>query len=175
MTGSTKRFSLSAPVTVYDDAARTMEQVVNLLLSRFLLNPKGDDVTEALYSIVLQLLEERLRFAVRDAVIDKLIRTIAASFADPEFRITDALLSTGYSKDHIRRRFTEATGLSPAAYLRRIRIGYAKNMLQEKDRLHLSVSDIAERSGYDDPAYFCRIFHREVGVPPSEYPVRTAH
>ena len=118
---------------------------------------------------MLQLIGEWTRDATPAPVIRQLIHTITVSYSDPDFRVTDALLATGYSKDHIRRLFHRFTGMTPNEYLTDIRIRYAKRLLRQKDTLRLPVNEVAWMCGFYDAAYFCRLFRKTVGVSPSAY------
>ena len=159
----------NTPVLLTDDSSRTAENLMSILLSRYLTQPRTDLVTETLFDALLQLIGELNKNALTDPVVNALIHTITNSYNNPEFQVTDALIATGYSKDHIRRRFQQCTGLSPNAYLRNVRIRYARRLLKQKDTLHLPVHEIALMCGYYDVAYFCRIFRRETGMTPTEY------
>ena len=160
---------MDAPVLLSDDSSHTAESLMSILLSRYLGNSRTDAVTETLFEALLQLIEELCRKTQSDSVVDALIHAITTSYNNPEFQVTEALLATGYSKDHIRRRFQQATGMSPNAYLRDVRIRYAKRMLKQRDTLHLPIHEIALMCGYYDVAYFCRVFRRETGLTPTEY------
>lgn len=162
-------FAPKEPLVLTDDASGTLENLMSVLLSRYLLGSEADEITGMLFDIVLRLVEKRSMAEPQDPVISDLLRTITASYSDPDFQITDALLGTGYSKDHIRRRFRQVTGMTPVEYLRNVRISYAQRMLRQKDLLHLSVSEIALMSGFYDVSYFCRVFHRVTGVSASEF------
>lgn len=160
---------LREPILLLDDACRSMEKIVSVLLERWLMNPKSDAVMDSLYDAVLQLIEEGVRQTPPDPVINHLIHIITVSYSNPEFHVTEALEATGYSKDHIRRRFQQATGMTPNEYLKDVRIRYAKRLLREKGKLHFPINEIALMCGYYDPAYFCRLFRKEVGKTPSEF------
>ena len=163
---------LRAPVLLLDDPCHTAENLMSLLLSRYLIQPEADIVTETLFDALLQLIEELRLSAPSDPVVSALIHTITTSCTDPSFQAADALAATGYSRDHIRRRFRQATGMTPGAYLRSVRISYAGRLLQNRSMLHLPVHEIALMCGYYDVAYFCRIFRRETGMSPTEYAER---
>ena len=75
----------------------------------------------------------------------------------------------GMSGYHFIRRFKECTGLPPHLYLTRIRLEKAKLLLLTT---HLSVSEIAFSTGYDDPFYFSRLFKKYVGASPSDFKAR---
>lgn len=160
---------LTQPLLLNDDGCHTMENLFQILLARTMLHRGSDPVTEELFDVVLCLIEEWSQSKAKDPVIVSVIHTITASYSDPEFEVTGALLKTGYSKDHLRRRFREVTGTTPVQYLQDVRIRHAKQLLREKSRLHLSVNEIALMCGYYDPAYFCRSFQKLTGMPPSAF------
>jgi transcriptional regulator GlxA family with amidase domain len=64
------------------------------------------------------------------------------------------------------RRFKAATRLRPTEYCQRLRIGKAQEILECTKQ---SVERISWAVGYEDPASFRRIFHKIVGLSPSEY------
>ena len=65
-----------------------------------------------------------------------------------------------------KRRFLSATGLTPLAYVQRLRIEDAKRRLERTDA---PVDEISWRVGYEDPAFFRRLFKRTTGVAPGAY------
>ena len=159
----------SSLISLADDASHTAEGLMSILLARYVTSSRVDAVTEAIFHALLQHLGELSHAKPADPVVNELIHTIASSYNNPEFQVTDALLSTGYSKDHIRRRFFQQTGMTPGAYLKSVRMDYAKKLLRQRDTLHLPVKEIAMMCGYYDVAYFCRLFHKETGLTPTEY------
>ena len=65
-----------------------------------------------------------------------------------------------------KRRFTIATGLAPLAYVQRLRIEDAKRRLE---RTAAAVDEIGWQVGYEDPAFFRRLFRRLTGLAPGAY------
>jgi transcriptional regulator GlxA family with amidase domain len=65
-----------------------------------------------------------------------------------------------------KRRFASATGLTPIAYVQRLRVEDAKRRLE---RTEASVDEISWRVGYEDPAFFRRLFKRTTGLAPAAY------
>lgn len=65
-----------------------------------------------------------------------------------------------------KRRFTQATGLAPLAYVQRLRIEDAKRRLE---RTEAPVDEIGWRVGYEDGAFFRRLFRRLTGMAPGAY------
>ena len=70
------------------------------------------------------------------------------------------------SKAHLIRSFVRETGISPARYITRVRIEYAKLLLRGEDA---SITYVAEASGFANANYFAKVFRRETGMSPSEY------
>jgi transcriptional regulator GlxA family with amidase domain len=60
-----------------------------------------------------------------------------------------------------KRRFTRATGLAPIEYVQRLRVEDAKRRLERTDA---SVDEIGWRVGYEDAAFFRRLFKRTTGL-----------
>ena len=65
-----------------------------------------------------------------------------------------------------KRRFVSATGLTPIAYVQRLRIEEAKRQLEQTD---VSVDEISWHVGYEDAAFFRRLFRRTTGLAPGAY------
>lgn len=70
------------------------------------------------------------------------------------------------SANHVSRLFSQQGSVSFVDYLRRVRMGKAKIILQKHN---FSVSEVALRCGFRDADYFSRLFKRETGVTPGEY------
>lgn len=64
------------------------------------------------------------------------------------------------------RRFKQATGESPIAYLQKVRINAAKSLLE---RPHSTFEEATYRVGYEDISSFRKIFQRHTGLRPKEY------
>ncbi|WP_163270011.1 GlxA family transcriptional regulator [Chelativorans alearense] len=65
-----------------------------------------------------------------------------------------------------KRRFADATGIAPLAYVQRLRIEDAKRRLERTDS---PVDEISWRVGYEDAAFFRRLFKRTTGMTPGAY------
>lgn len=69
------------------------------------------------------------------------------------------------SEDYLTRIFKKELGLSPWEYLNRYRIHLACDLLV---KTNLTLSEIALQTGFQDQAYFCRVFKKIRGCTPSE-------
>lgn len=68
-----------------------------------------------------------------------------------------------------KRRFKEATGLTPLDYVHAIRLEEAKQILETTDR---PIEQVATEVGYEDDSFFRRLFRRKVGLTPHAYRLR---
>jgi transcriptional regulator GlxA family with amidase domain len=80
--------------------------------------------------------------------------------------VEEMVRRSGMAERTFKRRFTEATGLAPLAYVQQLRVAEAKRRLE---RTRDAVDEIGWRVGYEDPAFFRRLFKRITGVSPGGY------
>jgi transcriptional regulator GlxA family with amidase domain len=69
------------------------------------------------------------------------------------------------------RRFKKATGEVPGAYVQRLRIAAAKELLEHGAS---SIQAVCREIGYADVAFFRSLFKRHTGMTPAEYRGRFA-
>jgi two-component system response regulator YesN len=65
--------------------------------------------------------------------------------------------------------FKQDTGMTINQYLTKLRIEYAKSFLMDPK---LKLYQVADMVGYEDAAYFARIFKNQAGITPQEYKER---
>lgn len=73
---------------------------------------------------------------------------------------------SGLPERTFKRRFAQATGMSPLEYVHTLRLEEAKQMLEAGDE---PVEAIAWEVGYQDPSFFARLFRRRVSLTPAQY------
>ncbi len=101
--------------------------------------------------------------------------------ADAAVRHAENWLSENFRKPHavsavvkvcrvpertLKRRFKTATGCSLISYVQNLRIEEAKRILETGG---LRLEDIAAGVGYENPAFFRRLFRRCTGLSPAQY------
>ncbi len=100
------------------------------------------------------------------------LRYLAEAMAKMEAHFTEELTlqsianQAHLSSRHFSRIFSEQFGESPMAYLQRLRLRHACNLLHTKD---ISITQIAQICGYKDGNLFSRQFHEKLGMTPSQY------
>ena len=73
---------------------------------------------------------------------------------------------SGVPERSFKRRFKSATGHAPIDYVQRLRVEDAKRRLE---RTQAPVDEIGWKVGYEDPAFFRRLFKRITGVTAGVY------
>ncbi|MCR5761261.1 MAG: helix-turn-helix domain-containing protein [Sphaerochaetaceae bacterium] len=69
------------------------------------------------------------------------------------------------SEDYLTRIFKKELGLSPWDYLNRYRIYLSKKLLRNTA---MTINEVSSSTGFQDQAYFCRVFKKITGHSPSK-------
>jgi YesN/AraC family two-component response regulator len=83
-----------------------------------------------------------------------------------EVTLGDAAKRVHMNASYLSQLFKHQMNINFVDYVTELRIKEAKKLLCNTS---LRVSEIADRMGYSDVAYFCTIFKRMTGCTPSEY------
>ncbi|MDP3586041.1 MAG: helix-turn-helix domain-containing protein [Thiobacillus sp.] len=102
---------------------------------------------------------------VDDAEIARCQTWIADHYMEPA-PVAAMVKLSGLAERTFKRRFQQATGMTPLDYVHTLRIEEAKQMLEAGDA---PVEAIAQEVGYEDAAFFGRLFRRAVQLTPSQY------
>ncbi|MFZ2648587.1 MAG: helix-turn-helix domain-containing protein [Burkholderiaceae bacterium] len=90
----------------------------------------------------------------------------AASNYRNEAPVAKMVALSGLPERTFKRRFQQATAMSPLDYLHTLRLEEAKQMLEATE---LPVEAIAQEVGYQDSSFFGRLFKRKVALTPAQY------
>jgi len=96
--------------------------------------------------------------------IRPVVEYVMENAARPDLSIAELIRLTPWSRRYFFRAFRAVTGMSPSEYIQHVRINRALSLLAVGG---LPINEVARQCGYDDPAYFSRVFTRKVGRPPS--------
>ena len=105
------------------------------------------------------------RIQKTDAVIGQCQEWIAHNYgcANPVAAMAER---SGLIRERSRRRFRAATGYRPMDYVHALRIEEAKQFIESET---IGIDEISLKVGYDDPAFFRRLFKRKAGLTPAAY------
>lgn len=129
------------------------------------------------HALCLSLLVESVRQAggpdraVRPVVFPQ--QTLAAAVeyihkhhADPQLRLGAIAWHVGKGEEHLARLFKRRTGRTVFDHVRAVRIDHAKTLLQDP---FLTLTQVAERCGFESLSHFSRSFKQLAGRPPGAY------
>ncbi|MER7107292.1 helix-turn-helix domain-containing protein [Streptomyces sp. NPDC000229] len=128
---------------------------------------RGNPLLEVETSAAVHELLVTLRRARADTNADgDLVLEALARDAFQPLSVAEHAARHGMTPAELRTAVRRGAGCSPKDYLLGIRLGRAKELLAGTE---LPVAAIARRVGYDDPAYFSRLFTRRVGTAPVRF------
>ena len=112
----------------------------------------------------------RTAFKKENRFIQKAISYLKQNY-QKEITLKELGEITNYSPNHLQYIFTDVMGLSPQAYLEKIRIDRAKFLLSQSDS---SLADIAYECGFSSQSYFSKIFKKHTFLTPNEFRQKSA-
>ena len=80
--------------------------------------------------------------------------------------VAAVVAASGIPERSLKRRFKTATGSSLMDYVQNLRVEEAKRLLETET---VSSEEISDRVGYENPAFFRRLFKRSTGLTPGQY------
>ena len=101
--------------------------------------------------------------------LEKVLGYIDEKLAQP-VGVRELAAQVHMSPFHFARRFKQAVGTPPHAYITQVRIERAKQLLEGTN---VPLLEVATRVGYRTQAHFTGVFHRYVGTTPRAYRVGT--
>lgn len=102
-----------------------------------------------------------------NAFLRNAVTAIEQHLSDPAYSVEQLCAQLLMSHSNLNRKIKAVSGLSPALFIRRIRLQRAKAMLLEQPEL--PVYAVASACGFDDPAYFGRVFRQEFKTSPAAW------
>lgn len=133
------------------------------------LYPESNFVSDNLLNIILALTTRLMPFEIRPRKSSEVVGR-AKEYFDENFlndeTLSDACKKLNLDRYYLSHVFRRQTGMPPKKYLIEKRLEYAEQLLRMTDD---DIIVIAKRCGYDDPAYFCRLFKQTRGRTALEY------
>lgn len=122
------------------------------------------ELIRAVYAEVAGLIGSR-RDSQTDLVIARIRQIMKESFTQP-LTIAELAEKVYLTPTYICLLFKQETGITINDYLIKLRIEYAKELLEKPE---MKLYDICGAVGYTSPSYFSRLFKKQTGFSPSEY------
>lgn len=153
-------------------------EAVKLGVDRYILKPlKKEEVEEAVLAMEANIdsaqaikksaiLQEDKTDTAAAARIVKLAMEYIRTHYDRKLYLSDVADQAFVSQWYLSRLIHRETGRSFPDLLNSVRIGKAKELLEDPD---MRIGYIAMKVGFSDPAHFARAFRRETGMSANEY------
>jgi transcriptional regulator GlxA family with amidase domain len=100
-----------------------------------------------------------------DSVVRRAEEWLAIYFREPD-PVAGVVSACQIPDRSLKRRFREATGTTLINYTQNLRVEAAKRLLEEGP---MPIDDVAAAVGYENVAFFRRLFKRRTGLKPGEY------
>ena len=154
-----------------------LEAIILELREEFVRKKEGYRlaVKARLYDLALLLLREvparlipeneRRKRMLRNEALERIFTYVHGNYAKP-ISLDAAAAAAHLSKFYFSRFFRVQTGQTFHAYLSRVRISRAEELLTDSD---LPITEIAYRSGFSSLQTFNRLFRTFIGVSPSRF------
>lgn len=133
--------------------------------------------SEELRSVVAGLINQRAKLKARfgqgqpaptsagSEGMRRIEEVIRKEMINPDFGPRDLEKAIGLNRNQLQRKIKSITGFTPVEYIRVARLHYARNLLKTGK---YNVSDAAYASGFNQLAYFSKVYKGFFGQPPSE-------
>jgi YesN/AraC family two-component response regulator len=151
---------LSGRMLTFDDIKRLEQHARTTFQSKDILSSKETTAT-----VQRILMDKDTLPAHTSALVKRTVAYLHQNFQEPLSR-EEIARAVGVSKNYLSHIFRRELGLSPWDYLNRYRIKQARELLSQTD---VTITDVAYQVGFNNPAYFSRVFHQQTGVSPTEY------
>ena len=114
---------------------------------------------------VINVADQGFNIHETNGVLEKALRFINENYRN-NISLEDVAKACYINKYYLSHLFSKFKGMSVGKFILSLKIEDAKKLLETTT---LTVSEVAERSGFDDPNYFSRTFKKASGLSPLQY------
>lgn len=159
-------------LTVLPAFKEEIADTLNKMQGLFLSEEYGDDILfKAYFAQLLVRMNKEVSFIENeDELNEKNIiihkaRMFAINNLDKKISVSDIASEVGLSVSRLSHLFKEKTGISLLKFLNKKRLTRAKDLLKNG----YSITNTANKCGYQDYTSFIRAFTKEYGISPTQY------
>jgi AraC-like DNA-binding protein len=150
------------------DERGTMRSLFEMVYDEFTANrPCSTDLIACYLKTIFLQVRQHFSEPAREAtsLVERSLGYIHEHYAR-DFDIDELAGQVAVSPSYLFRLFKKKMDVTPMHYRNMVRIDKAKLLLADQQ---LTVDDVAERVGFDDPKYFARVFRDLTSTTPSAY------
>jgi len=165
----------SIPTVFHPPHTEKYQILHDSILKEFISHSPGSDLILKSYilNLIYQLYQDTTNPFINRAVpasphhnvLKKVLDYIDANL-EKKILLNDLAMISNLSPNHFHKVFTETMGLTPNAFISKIRLDKAKELLIRTD---LPVSEISINCGFENIPYFSYLFKKHVCVSPGEF------
>ncbi len=111
--------------------------------------------------------EEERELSHEEKLLQKLEEEVFKNIEDPNFNVQRLAEIAAMSERQLYRYLKQMTGLTPASYVREIRLQRAMELIQK--RVYSRTSQLSYAVGFQQPSYFSTVFKKRFGRLPADY------
>jgi len=122
-----------------------------------------------IYDVITRISNENafsLTLAGKYGIIHRSVKYIEKNYADQNLYTTELAEMSGIGETYYRNIFIAVFNTPPTKYIRQYRVDKAKELLVNTSA---SVEEIAEKVGFANSSYFCKVFKSLTGITPSDF------
>jgi len=154
------------PVIIISGKLLNYEDVQRLNHFKTVLATKGILTETETTGMLGQLIENSTVLAQpTSTLIKQAVWFLQQNYVQPINR-KDVAAAVGVNPSYLSKIFHQEMSISLVDYLNRYRIKKAQELLLQTTH---TITNVATQVGFDDAAYFSRVFHRLTGKSPQEY------
>ncbi len=105
--------------------------------------------------------------SAEDAFLRRARETVEARMEDEHYGVDALADDLGLSRRQLERKLSALVGMTPATYLKTLRLSRAAQLLRGR---YGTVSEVAFAVGFANASHFARVFREAYGAAPSEWP-----
>jgi AraC-like DNA-binding protein len=163
--------SAGVPVTekkiIFEDTIKSAERMRYITKAEIIVSSEVKDLYKSENSNQFIEGNQVVTLSPADELfLNQLIDFTERKWRNNELTVDDFNTHLGYSKSQLYRKMMALIGESPNNFLMSYRLDRALNFFTKETG---NVSEIAFESGFSDPSYFSKCFHRKYGLSPSDY------
>lgn len=147
-------------VTKPYDSTVLLARVDNLLRSRSMLHSKLDGKPASEIDVTVVNPNDR-------DLLKRTSQIIEEHMADPSLDIPFLCSELAVSRSLFYNKFKTLTGMTPNAFILSHRLKHAAALLTTQP--HLSITEVADQTGFNTTVYFGRCFKKQFGISPQKY------
>ena len=137
-----------------------------LQLRRRIEQPRtsGLSLEAAVYELLAEVCDRRKESPATPSLVR--VRDLLHDVFREPLSLTDIARTADLSPIQLGRHFRRQFGCTLAAYVRSLRLAYARERLASSSQL---IVDLAQELGFFDQSHFCHVFKQQFGISPTAY------